>query len=349
MRKSLSILLLLVLMPAVAVMSLIFSFKANVFKADFIKEELSSSQIYSILEDSLATSFSSSDIVGALPLSKEVLNDISRRAISASWLKSSAEGTIDDYFKWVDEPNNTPLSLPVDLSDPKREFFSGLDYSLGEWLNDLPNCTIKMIMNKEFCRQPGMNVAQIKDLLKLESIDLVAIQGQVPDKIDLADPNIPVITLTDGKDFDLAKEISPFIQFLIKEKDVYNRIVKNYSYAAIACFVLILLYLILNIKGLKRFLRWFGIMFVSFSVLPLVMDFASRRIIEKTILANQSLSSGSGIALSSVLPGIIRDFRAAEFSLVLAAGIASLVIGIALIVASFSLKTKVVEEVKEGN
>lgn len=192
MRTAGSILLILILVPASFAIFLVLSLQSNVVTATFVKSELARRQIYALAEDQVAKQIATIKLEN-LPITADDLQKLANRVFPASWLQTNVEGILDHAFFWFNAPNGTALSLPINLVTPKNALIPGVDALIASAIPRLPACTKQN--EGQLCQQPGFTVAQVKEMLKEQGIDLETVTSQLPNSIDLANPVLPSIQL----------------------------------------------------------------------------------------------------------------------------------------------------------
>lgn len=361
MRSAASIFLLVILVPATVVVLLVSSLRYNVATPQFLKRELARRNAYGIVEDQASKQIGKMQFEN-LAINAADLQTLIRRVLPASWLQQNVETILDRSFAWFNGPSNMTLSLPIDLTGPKAELIPGVDGLIASALPRLPACA-RFSHEGELCRTPGMTLAQVKDMLKQGGIDLATITTQLPDTIDLANPVLPEIKLgnndqsssqtqtsqqpkeqkkpdeeskTDApqQEETLQQRVSKAVDQLAEAKKQYHRGLQVWTYAVIAYGVLILGFLLINLKGWKRLLRWAGILLLTIGVLPLAIGVASSMMLEKYILPMIHFNADTAVEVSSAAVAAIRDVRYAFLFPVLIAGAILALFGIGAIIGA---------------
>ncbi len=334
MRTAGSILLLIILVPASVVVFFVYSMTTNVLTAAFFKDELVRQRVYDLAREQLAIQIGKINLVG-MPVTAEELQHLAQRALPAAWLQQNVESTLDRAFAWLNGPEGTALALPINFAAPKAELAAGVDALLISTFPRLPVCAAGN--PGTLCRVQGMTVDALKDMLRQQGIDLHAIIGQLPDSFDLANPVLPAIALGDqhqqtaesgeltvekdeqaqdrlpaGQEQTTEQSIQNVVKNLEQAKAQYHIGVRIWRSALVAYAVLILGFLVLNVRGWRRFLRWAGILAVTVSVLPLAMSIASKPILERAILPNLVLTQMPP-EVQAAIPVALRDVQHALF------------------------------------
>lgn len=340
MRTACSTFLIILLIPATLLLFLVLSLRMNVLTPEFLKHELSARGAYVIALHQIDSALMNVQLDAHLPLTNTDLENLTKRVVTPLWLQGSVEGVIDHSFAWLKSPLDIPLSLPIDLHEPKTALFSGIDTLIEEKIKNLPECS-KSGQSAQLCKTPGLTPAHLKEMIKSGGIDLVKIKSQFPETFDLANPVLPVIAFGDTTAKEIAANQAALTQQVTEitgranEAKTHYHDFLRYALFALAVYALIVLcYALLNSSSWYRFLQSTGILFTTIGILPTIVGALSTQIMERVLLPNLNLDPNLPSDVQNVIPLFIRDIEHALFSPILLTGILLLVVGFILIVSA---------------
>lgn len=333
MRRFFSILLLIVLTIVWPVALLISSVKANVVTNEFVKHELVKRHVYTLALEQIDTQIKTIEIDPGYPITTSDLTTLAHQVFTLDWLQSTTESIIDRFWTWLQAPRGTVLALPLDLRQPKASLSTNLDALLTTKLKELKPCPSTRLPNAEqgICQFAGMNLDQLKAALKQQGLDTDVIGTLLPDTLDLIHPDLSAITgTTDGGSTQQTGEIQAHLD---QAKVVYQQILAWYVAGWGAVALIAIAYLALNAwGGLHRIGRWFGILLITISVLPLSLSLLSRGLITATVEPNIQWSSTVTADTRIAALGALHDVQSAIFSPILIVSIIMLITGIVAVI-----------------
>lgn len=358
MRNVGSIFLLIILVPITLAVFLVWSLKTNLLTAQFLKNELTARNVYSVVEDQLSKQIATLKLEN-LPIATADIQTLAQQVLPASFLQQSVETILDRSFGWFNGPLGTTLSIPIDLRGPKAAITPALDTLIASAIPKLPECPKKGVAS-ELCRTPDVTVATVKDMLKTSGVDLTSVIAQLPDALDLANPVLPSIKLgqesqsaqqdqkkqdgkTDGgalqQEETFQQKVQRSVNTLTTVKERYHQGLQYWMDALIAYAVLVLLYLSINIRGWKRITRWTGILFLTIGILPLAVSIATKQLMERLLLPGLHLDKLPP-EVQAAVPAAIRDVGTALFSSLLIMSVTMVAVGVVAIVGAHWIRVK---------
>lgn len=344
MRNALSILLILILVLATPVLLLVTSIKTNLLTSRFFKHELATRQAYTTVESLLSQALLTIKLEQGVPVTGADLEHLATRVITPTWLQASVESVLDHAFAWFNGPPGMVLTVPIDFRQPKRELIAGIDALLTEKIPLLPECP-KNSVSQEFCRTAGFDVAQAKNLLKQQGLDLALIEQQLPDTLDLANPILPTLALgpqpaTQSDGLSLQSKLQPTLDRLQQAKTIYRQALRYLLDAWLVMAALILLFTLINRRSWRRLTRWLGIVVLSISLMPVAMSVVSRQLMEQQLLSSLRFDAKLPIEIQQAVPAVIRDVQQTVFQPLLVTGLILLVVGLVAVIGARFLPNK---------
>lgn len=363
MRTAGSILILTILVPVTLVGVIVASLHNHILTAKFITHELRTRDAYGIAERQIALHIGDIKLEN-VPITNSDVQALAQRVFPASWLQSNVEMIINRSFSWFNDPQQAALSLPVDLREPKSQLIPGVETLIQSALPRLPECP-KRGTTADICKTKTTTVAEVKDQLKKNGIDLDSVTTQLPDSFDLLNPVLPEIKLgnaTSSKQNDtttqdpkkqtdqkkdsrqttsddtpeksLQEQATTVRSNLATARDQYQRGLRYALYTLLGYLVLIAGFVAINANSWRRVTRWSGILLVVMSVLPLAAAIASGIVLNRII---PSISFGTMPAeIQAAIIGALHDVQHGLFFPVLIGGSIALTLGLtAIIGASF--------------
>lgn len=350
MRTFLALMLLVVLIPTVFVVALSTSIHQNLLQPSFFKSVLDRERVYDLAfqeADRRILAFSLADNPFVTQADAQSLVP---KIITKPWLQMTVEGVLDQFFAWLRDPSDQPLRLLVDLRDPKERIVREAEPLFAAKLTAVPVCKTLVPKEGELCRPAALTLDAYRQQLLHAGFDIPGLVKQLADTVDIAQPHDIQLFASAG----LAKQqpaspspeepTSPVASspngpdnFSIERvKQGYQMFPRVIGYAWLAAAVLVLLYLLLVLRGLRRTVRWVGVLFVVVGVLPLATAVASRPVFDRLITPNLRLAGETAQFAPTVL-GVIESARSALFGPLLIGGLVLVVLGTADIVVSFFL------------
>lgn len=136
-------------------------------------------------------------------------------------------------------------------------------------------------------------------------------------------------------------QVKEAVQKLTDVKDKYHQGLKWWTEALGGYLLLILMYLAVNIKGWRRFMRWFGILLLSIGILPLAVSIASKIVLKQYLLPLIHFNGTLSAEAQTAVPAAILDVQHALFFPILLVSAIMVGLGLAGIIgASFIPKIK---------
>lgn len=347
MRNTISIFLVLILVLVTPVLLLVTSIKFNVVTPRFIKHELSTRNVYDLAVRQIDQQIATINIDPQYPITTAEITQIAHQVVTTTWLQTNAEGVIDHTFAWFNAPANTPLVLPIEVGSVKTTLLAQIDALLAAKLPAIKPCPNKRQAKSEqgLCQFAGMTVAQVKETLKHNGIDLAAMNERIPNSLDIVHPDLTVV-LGAPSDSNTDQKQQEIMTKLTTAKATYQQAVRFYWYVMLGYALTIAGYLALNaMKGRQRLARWSGILALSVGVLPLAIGIASKIILEKKILPILPMDGNLPADIRTAIPVTIQDLQHAVFFAVLVTGAVLVVLGLgAIIDAQVVLKPAVAKK-----
>ncbi len=350
MRTFLAIMLLVVLIPTVFVVALVTSIQTNLLQASFFKGILAHERVYDLAFQEadrriLAFSLADNPIVTGADVQTLV-----PKIIAKPWLQMTVEGVLDQFFAWLRDPSDQPLRLLVDLRDPKERIVREAEPLFVAKLAAIPVCTTRESKEGALCRPAALTLDAYRQQLLHAGFDIPGLVKQLSDTVDVAQPEKIQLFATAGLPGQQPASSSPEEQtppgpssakgqnnFSIERmKQGYQMLPRIIGYAWLAVAVLVLLYFLLILRGLRRTVRWVGVLFVCVGVLPLATALASRPVLNRLIEPNLRLT-GDAAQFAPTVFDAIEYARGTLFGPLLVGGLALVVLGTADIVVSFFL------------
>ena len=344
MRNAFSIFLLIILVPATLGVILISSLHLNILSSAFVKEELSRQKVFVVAEHELEIRLAAAAFDPQSPLTGKDLSTLLGQVITPMWLEQNSNNIIDRAFGWFNTPDDAALSLPVDLREPKKALAQHLDTLIEEKISELPPCTKN---SKGFCRMPGLDVSAFKLMLKKEGVDIDNGITKLPDSIDLLHPALPDISSSKdindqlhGAQAALDEETRVIRDRLGEAKKVYQQALRYYRDMLIVYAGLILLYLCVNLKDRRRFVRWTSIFALAAGILPLCVGIASKPVMERYLLPRLPLDPSMPPGIQAIIIAVIHDVENALFTPAVFIGGGLVLAGIISIIVAHYIKLK---------
>ncbi|MFH1171947.1 MAG: hypothetical protein V1778_05450 [bacterium] len=130
------------------------------------------------------------------------------------------------------------------------------------------------------------------------------------------------------------QQMKGVVDQLTNAKQQYHRGLQYWMDALMTYGVLILLYLVINIKGWRRFTRWSGVLLLVIGILPLLISIASGIALEQVILPGLHVEGNLPKEVQAAIPASIRDVQHALFFPILVLSAALVVLGIGAIIGT---------------
>jgi hypothetical protein len=350
MRNFFSTTLLLIIIPVTLIIVCTTVIKLSIFTPSFIKKELANREIYSIAQKQL---IEQGKLNNADPTNTITPSDIERfisEVITTSWLQQNTEQTIDRAFLWINSTSNTPLSLPVDLSGPKKQIIPTANSILEKKIKDellsrnLPEllpCTPEAPKDSSACLLLQLNVVQLRDeYLKKLPNQPESFVAKIPDSIDLIDPVLPSFSLENatGTQSDIsARSDEQTKQRLLEAERIkfqYQQIIRYYFIVLIGYLLLLLLYILINMKSLRRSVSSTGILLFIIGLPTCAGAVVGRNIVETKLIPRLQTPKELAVELQKLILTIISDIEYSFFTTVLVTGIILSICGILFVIWS---------------
>lgn len=339
MRNTISIILLVLLVPLTVAMFFVTTIQMHLLTASFLKRELVKRDAYGLANDQIDTQISKVKIDPQYPVTTAEISALAHRVFPASWLQSNIESTLDHFDAWLKTPAGTPLSLPIDLAGPKRELTSGVDSLLTAKLPTIKPCPSKRLPKEQqgICQFAGLTLTQLKAQLKHIGLDPDVVASVLPDTLDLIHPDVSKITgsKTDTTPGGAQAKSAQLQASLDRFKNGYHNVRYYYLMAVVVYGLLIAAYIFLNAwSGLRRLVRWAGILLVTVSAIPIAISIASIPMYDRLVVPRIHFASAVPEAVQTAALGALSDIRSAIFSPVLFLTASLFILGLAGIIGA---------------
>lgn len=137
------------------------------------------------------------------------------------------------------------------------------------------------------------------------------------------------------------QQVAKIVDRLTTAKEQYHQVLQIWLFILVGYCVLIIGFLLINLKGWNRLTRWAGILGVAIGTIPLIISVASSTVLENNVLPLIHFDSSTPQDIQTAVPAAIRDVSHALFSPILIASIIIVVCGIgAIIGARFIVQPK---------
>lgn len=341
MRSVLAIFLLVVLVPAFFIVFLVTSVRVNLLQATFLKTTLAKERVYTLVLQAAQDKLGEFRLEENPFLKPEDLRTILARVITEGWLQVTVEQTLDRAFAWFNDPSPAPLTLPIDLRDPKQRLTAELSQLLDQQLATFPTCPPNS-KEGELCRPANISDEQIREMIKQSGFEPAELLKQLPDTLDLTKPHETQFSLNDEtnkpdkqpeKQKDPDEDLLPKLQRL---KGIYHQGLSILRFSYFVLGALIAGYIALVIRGIRRTVRWLGALLVTLGVAPLAAALASQPLLRQYLIPQLRFPDELATFAPAVF-GAIFDVQRAIFQPLLMWGMILVSIGAAGIVASFFL------------
>lgn len=365
MRSALAIFLLVILVPVFLVVSLVTSVKTNLVRADFFKDALARERIYDLAFEEADRRLAELPLEGNPLIQSAEVQTLIPKIITKSWLRSTVESVIDQGFGWLNDPRERPLKILVDTRELKRRILSEGQPFIDAKIAGVPVCARREPAEGEFCRPAAVTPEQYREQMAHAGFDLAKVITPMADSIDVAHPqDIQLLspeaqTLIDANEASAPSEKPqpaaaqqegtpnktepPAASADREENFSANKFHANYrlflrilAFAWLGIGVLMAAYLLLVWRGLRRTVRWAGILLFSVGLLPLAAAIASQPVVQQGVLPRVRLEGDVSRFMPPALD-FIELVRATIFTPLLILGLILVSVGLAGIVGSFFL------------
>ena len=339
MRNFISILLIVVFVPATLVTLLVFSLKTNVLTPGFLKRELSKNNVYALATSEIDEHVRKLKIDPQYPITHDEIINLIHQVFPETWVQQRLERIIDDFFAWWHTPVGTPLTLPIDIQQPKAGLFHRLDELLAEKISLLQPCPRSPRRDQSpegICLFAGLTVTQAKEAIKHAGVDLVTLQTRLPDVIDLINPDFSALVgpSEETNPESLRAKNQEIMNKLNQAKARYHQFLWYYAFGIMTLAIMILGYAALQLKNWRRFARWLGILAVAIGLLPLTIGMASQPLLEQQLIPQIRFDAKMPAEVQTALLSILRDVQRTWFTPILWIGFALVVVGLTGIIGS---------------
>jgi hypothetical protein len=246
--------------------------EGKILDEDFYKGQLDENDFYTrVYTDVLPEIEAVPDYYGDLQISRQEAEELIAQIFPPEWLQTQVESLLDDSFPWL-RSDTDDLDMTIDLRPAKQRAHSAVMAFLAQKIDTLPDCQPGQVPDLSLvsqgvlpeCIPSGLDRNIIREQVISEAMVFVdANIEQAPDTLDLID---------EAKSEDETRE-----QFL-DEFDSPRQIIKHIVDIPQAVFygamvVVLGIIVLLNLRRLKKILRWLGCT-MFFSGLPLVVIFS---------------------------------------------------------------------------
>lgn len=325
-------------------MLLVQSIRFNLVTAEFFKQEISGHQAYPLVYTQIDQQIEKLQIDPQYPITQAEIKNLVHGVFTETWLRRNVEGSLDTFFTWLNGPSRKPLTIPIDVRQPKRQVITRVDALLAEKLPQLQPCPDKKRPPAEqgLCQFAGKSVAQVKEDLKHAGVDVASIPTLLPDTFDLVNPDVSMITgQKNSTDQNSAEGKARQIKDRLSQaKAEYQRAIFLLNLSLIIYGLLIALYLAINFRrGWLGLTRWSGVLLVTLAILPLAVSVASDPILEQQLIPRIHFNPNTPVELKTLAPELVRDIRSAVFTPVLIMSLAAFTLGLSGIIGAHWIQT----------
>ncbi len=347
MRVLTNILLFIVLTILTPVLLVVTALRVNVLHTTFIKHQLDQHHVYQIAFDAVDEKINDLELDDNFPITHEEIRNLFHQVFTTAWLQDNVEMILDDVDAWLDTPIGTPLSIVISLSGPKERFISSFDALLDEKLQDISPCDPRTSSEEQgLCVFSGMSLDEVKGELAANDIKLDEFFGQLPDSIDLANPELPTFLqssdeassvdggseeTTSEKNTDGLTAQSEQLTRMLDEFKRYYIIAQHiFWYLWIIYGVLFAEFIVLNAwGGWRRIVRWLGALCLTVGIIPATIGVASGYFVQQQLLPHMQISGDLPAAVQDIVPHVISDLQQAIFILPMSVGLVLVGLGLA--------------------
>ncbi|MBI3115251.1 MAG: hypothetical protein HYZ09_02015 [Candidatus Kerfeldbacteria bacterium] len=329
MRSAFAILLIPILMVSSFVLLLLRAVDTSVLDGDFMAETLRKNDPHAMLRAIARQQIDQAEL--PIPyVTKQELFDLLVATIRAPWLNEQLGVAIHALRDWFDAPVGSPLSLAVDLRDPKEHLTTNLTAFIERKAAALPACT-PTTPEGELCLPPGTTSKEFVASLSDQGLDLAKLIESLPNTIDLARPTEQLQAFVRGEGA-RPNEFPDLTEQLRPAQEAFQRAHRIIGGAWLMLAGLFALELALTARGRQRFLAWLGVVLVCVSVLPLVAGLLSPWAYQTFVVQNLHVGPEAPVELQDFVVRFLEDVRQAIFGSLLLWGALAGIVGLALII-----------------
>lgn len=346
MRKFSSVIFIIILFLVTPVLFLVTSLRYGVLQPTFLKRELQRQQVYQLALDQIDTQIQQINIDPQYPITNEEISQLAHSIITVDWLQQSSESIIDHFAKWLNQPNGTTLTLPINLVPIKQRLTTSVDQLLTDKLPQLQPCIDPNDPGQgpPLCQFAGLTLDQAKEELSHQGLDPNLVTNLLPDTLDLVHPDLSKITgPQDAQNPNGSAAKSAEIQKRLNDvKQRYHQFSAYLLYVWMGYLVLIGLYVWLNAThGSKRLVRWSGVLLFILGLWPLALGVASGPLYQQQVLPHMNIGNNLPADVHNRILSVLSDVRAAIFVPLIFVGVIMVVLGLTGIIGAHWLQRQV--------
>lgn len=339
MRSALAVFILILLALLSVVVLLAHAVNGTFLNPQFLKRTLAQERLYDVAlaegQRRLATTPIDHPLLAGADVSTLV-----PKVVSAPWLQQTVETVIDAAAVWLKQPPGTFPALALDLREPKQQLSAELGRLVDERFDALPVCERRIPEEGELCRPVDATQDQLRAQREELRANFANFLRTVPDTVDLAAlqgaqlPGGP--TQPGGQPSPTVPQVDENLENV---KAAYQQFRGGLLIATGVLAALLIVYILLILRGLKRTLRWVGAAALALAVLPLAIALASAPVVTDVLLPKLQLPPDFAAARPTVV-ALIDDVQAGLVLPFWIAGVGLLVLGVGALVVAPRLESK---------